>query len=184
MRLEESYQHSELTRQQLEDRLTDRTQEAARLGGQLGHTRHELSELTGRLHTLAAELEAQRRDRDSTLRKLASSEAHVSVVEGQLFNAEQKRSFVESELREARMRMNAAENAVDELRGRARVLLGELDRARDEASSQLGRAADLEQSLSTTRQERLRLQSELDVERRRAQDLEARLPGPNQPGVP
>jgi eukaryotic-like serine/threonine-protein kinase len=184
MRLEESYQHSELTRQQLEDRLTDRSQEATRLGGQLGHTRRELTDLTGRMHALAAELEAQRRERESALRKLAGSEARASVLEGQLFNAEQKRAFVESEVREARMRMNAAENEVDELRGRARVLLGELDRARDEASTQLGRAADLEQSLSATRQERLRLQSELDAERRRAGDLEARLPGPNQPGVP
>jgi serine/threonine protein kinase len=184
MRLEESYQHSELTRQQLEDRLTDRTQEAARLGGQVARTRHELSELTGRLHTLAAELEGVRRERESALRKLSSSEARVSVVEGQLFNAEQKRAFVESEVREARMRMNAAENEVSELRGRARALLGELDRARDEASSQLGRAADLEQSLTAARQERLRLSSELDAERRRAQDLEARLPDPNQPGAP
>jgi len=180
MRLEESYQHSELTRQQLEDRLTDRTQEAARLAGQLVHARRELSELTGRLHSLAAELEGQRRERDSTQRKLAGSEARVSLLEGQLFNAEQKRAFVESELREARMRMNVAENEVDELRTRSRALLSELDRARDEAKSQLGRAADLEQSLSATRQERLRLQGELDAQRRRTEDLEARVPDPNQ----
>jgi serine/threonine protein kinase len=183
MRLEESYQHSELTRQQLEDRLTDRMQEVVRLNGQLSHSRRELSELTGRLHGVAAELEAQRRERDSVQRKLSSTEARLTVIEGQLFNAEQKRAFTESELREARLRMNAAENEVDELRGRTRVLLGELDKARDEASSQLGRAADLEQSLSAARQERLRLQTELDAERRRATDLEARLSEPSQ-GLP
>jgi serine/threonine protein kinase len=152
--LEESYQHSELTRQQLEDRLVDRTQEAQRLGTALGRTRRESSELAGRLQELAAELEAMRRERDSVARRLEGAQARVSLLEGQLFNAEQKRAVVESELRESRSRMHAAEGELNELRVRARGLLGELDRAREEANSQIDRAAGLEQTLASTRQER------------------------------
>lgn len=185
MRLEESYQHSELTRQQLEDRLTDRSQEVTRLSGALLRARHDSSELTGRLHTLAAELEGVRRERDAHAHKLDSTQARLTLVEGQLFTSEQKRAFVDSELREARVRMNGAEHELDELRVRARNLIGELDRAREEADAQLGRSSDLEQSLSSTRQERLRLQAELDNEKRRARDLEARLaPEATQPRFP
>jgi serine/threonine protein kinase len=175
MRLEESYQHSELTRQQLEDRLVDRSQEAQRLGIALGRSRHESSELAGRLQALAAELEGMRRERDVATRKFEGAQARMALLEGQLFNAEQKRAVVESELRESRSRMHAAEGELDDLRVRARTLLGELDRAREEAQSQIGRATDLEQTLSSTRQDRLRLQSELDDERRRARELEAQL---------
>ncbi|HEX6239633.1 MAG TPA: protein kinase, partial [Polyangiales bacterium] len=152
MRLEESYQHSELTRQQLEDRLTDRSLEVTRLTGALTRARHDSSELTGRLHGLAAELEAMRRERDVHAHKLESSQARLSQVEGQLFSAEQRRALLESELREARVRSNSAEHELDELRVRARTLMTELDRAREEVDTQLGRASDLEQSLANTRQ--------------------------------
>jgi predicted nucleic acid-binding Zn-ribbon protein len=175
MRLEESYQHSELTRQQLGDRLSDRSQEVARLTAALARARHDSSELTGRLHTLAAELEGMRRERDINAHKLESSQARLSQVEAHLFSAEQRRALLESELREARVRSSSAEHELDELRGRARTLMSELDRAREEMDAQLGRTSDLEQNLASTRQERLRLQGELDSERRRRNDLEAQL---------
>ena len=172
MLLEESYQHSELTRQQLEDRLTERSREANRLGAQLGRTRREASDMAGRLQSVAADLESTRRDRDLANRKLEGAQARLVLLEGQLFNVEQKRAFIESELREARGRMSAAESELSDLRARSRTLLGELDRARDEANEQIGRASELEQALTVTRAERLRLQSELENERQRAREYE------------
>jgi serine/threonine protein kinase len=175
MRLEESYQNSELTRQQLEDRLIDRSHEAQRLGAALNRSHHESSELAGRLQALAAELEGMRRDRDVAARKFEGAQARMALLEGQLYSAEQKRAVVESELRESRSRMSAAEGELSELRARARGLLGELDKARDEATLQIGRAGDLEQVLAATRNDRSRLQSELDDERRRTHELEQQL---------
>jgi serine/threonine protein kinase len=175
MRLEESYQNSELTRQQLEDRLIDRSHEAQRLGAALNRSRHESSELAGRLQALAAELEGMRRERDVATRKFESAQARMALLEGQLYSAEQKRAVVESELRESRSRMSAAEGELAELRVRARGLLDELDKARDEATLQVGGAGDLEQVLAAARSDRSRLQSELDDERRKARELEAQL---------
>ena len=123
-----------------------------------------------------AELEATRRDRESALRKLEAQQARTSVVEGQLFDAEQKHAFVESELREARARTRSAEDELDGLRVRARTLLSELERARDETDAQLERATGLEQTLTTLRQEKLRLEFELKSERRRAGHEEVERP--------
>jgi len=172
--LEESYQHSELTRQQLSERLTARAREATHLDAQLQRSRREQQELVGRLQTLAAELEATRRDREATVQKLNAQQARVSVVEGQLFDAEQKRAFIESELREARSRGKAAESELDELRTRARSMLAELDRARDETDAQLERASSLERTLTSLRQEKLRVELELAIERRKSGDLAER----------
>jgi len=182
--LEESYQHSELTRQQLEDRLTERSREASRLGGALNRARKETSDMAGRLQSVAADLESTRRDRELTTRKLEGAQARLALLEGQLFNADQKRAYVESELRETRGRMSAAESELTDLRTRSRTLLSELDRARDEANEQIGRASELEQALNATRAERLRLQADLENERHSAREREIeRAPGGHQPIV-
>lgn len=165
--LEENYQHSELTRQQLSERLVARSREADQLDARLVRAGRDHAELASRIASTSAELEATRRDREATMRKLEAQEARTSVVEGQLFDAQQKQAFVESELREARSRSRAAESELDELRVRSRTLLTELERARDETDAQLERAQGLEQSLTTLRQEKLRMELELKVERRR-----------------
>lgn len=171
LELEESYQVSELTRQQLEDRVRARDAEVSRLGAQLSRARRESAEVVGRLQGVAAELETARR-------ALAAEQARANVAEGKLFSAEQKRAFLESELREARMRMSAAESELDELRVRARNLLAELDRARNEAHTQVGRAASLERALAAARAEQARTLNELEVQRRRVRELEARAEPP------
>jgi eukaryotic-like serine/threonine-protein kinase len=182
--LEESYQHSELTRQQLSDRLTARTREATQLDMQLSRARREHAELIGRMQGVVAELENTRRDREVTQRSLEAQKARVSVVEGQLFDAEQKRAFVESELREAKTRGRAAESELDELRVRARTMLAELDRARDEADAQLERATSLEQTLGALRREKLRLDLELEMEKKRGSDFAERPVGADGAEVP
>ncbi|MDB4974174.1 MAG: serine/threonine protein kinase [Myxococcaceae bacterium] len=165
--LEESFQHSELTRQQLSERLTARTREASLLDTQLSRARREHVELTGRLQGLNSELEATRRERDATQHTLEAQRTRVSVVEGQLFDAEQKRAFVESELRETRTRTKTAETELDELRVRARTMLAELDRARDETDAQLERATNLENTLDKLRREKNRLELELEIARKK-----------------
>jgi serine/threonine protein kinase len=172
--LEENYQHSELTRQQLSERLMARTREANQLDTQLVRARRDYAELGGRLQAVTAELDATRRDRENSLRKVDAQQARISVVEGQLFDAEQKRAFVESELREVRSRSRAAEAELDELRVRARTLLAELDRARDDADAQIERATTLEQTVNNLRQEKLRVELELDIARKRAGNFEER----------
>jgi hypothetical protein len=167
MELEESYQLSELTRQQLEDRLLSRDREVSHLGAALGRTRHEHSEVVGRLQSVAAELEGSRR-------ALHSEQARVTALEGQIYSGEQRRAFVESELREARSRMSAAESELDELRVRARGLLAELDKARNEAQSQVGRVGSLERALAHARSEQERTEEALGEERRMVRDLEAK----------
>ncbi|MDB4990375.1 MAG: serine/threonine protein kinase [Myxococcaceae bacterium] len=165
--LEESFQHSELTRQQLSERLTARTREAAQLDTQLARARREHAELTSRLQNLNTELDATRRDRDATQHTLEGQRTRVSVVEGQLFDAEQKRAFVESELRETRTRSKTAEAELDELRVRARTMLAELERARDETDAQLERATSLEETMAKLRREKNRLELELEIARRK-----------------
>jgi eukaryotic-like serine/threonine-protein kinase len=172
--LEENYQHSELTRQQLTERLLARTREANQLDSQLARARRDYAELAGRLQGVNAELDATRRERENVLRKVETQQARISVVEGQLFDAEQKRAFVESELREARSRSRAAESELDELRVRARTLLSELDRARDDTDAQLERATTLEQTVSNLRQEKLRVELELEIARKQAGQFEER----------
>ncbi|HEX5658944.1 MAG TPA: protein kinase, partial [Polyangiales bacterium] len=162
--LEESYQHSELTRQQLSDRLTARTHEAAALETQLTRTQRERNDLNGRLNGTTNELEATKRDREATARTLEAQRARTAMLEGQLFDADQKRAFMESELREARIRAKASEGEVDDLRVRGRTMLAELERARAEIDAQLLRANNLEQLLGSLRREKLRLELELDVE--------------------
>ena len=161
MRLEESYQVSELTRQQLGDRLTQRDEEVDRLEGQLARSRRDQGEMVGRLHALAAEIEEVQRKRDALQHRMDSAEAKLAVTEGKLFNADQRNAFMKSELRESRSRMEAAETELEELRSRGRFLLAELDRARGEADTQIGRLAELEQALSRTRFDRDRLEEEL-----------------------
>jgi serine/threonine protein kinase len=165
--LEESYQHSELTRQQLSERLTVRTHEAAALETQLARSQRERQELNGRLNGTIAELEATKRDREATLRTLEAQRARTTMLEGQLFDADQKRAFMESELREARTRAKASEAELDELRVRGRTMLSELERARAEVDAQLLRANNLEQLLGNLRREKLRIELELDVERKK-----------------
>jgi serine/threonine protein kinase len=182
--LEESFQHSELTRQQLSERLTARTREASVLDTQLSRARREYLELNGRLQNVNAELDATRRDRDNTQHTLEAQRTRVSVVEGQLFDAEQKRAFTESELRETKTRTKTAETELDELRVRARSMLAELDRARDETDAQLERATSLEQTLSTLRREKHRIELELEIERRKNGTLEERPVAPGETGPP
>jgi chromosome segregation ATPase len=98
----------------------------------------------------------------------------LSMLEGQLFDAEQKRAFLESDLREARTRSKTAENELDELRVRARTMLAELDRARDETDAQLERASSLEQTLGALRREKLRVELELELERKKADEFDER----------
>ncbi|MFT3921174.1 MAG: protein kinase [Myxococcales bacterium] len=171
LQLEESFQLSELTRQQVEDRLLARDREVSHLGAQLGRARNENTETVGRLQAVAAELEGSRR-------ALHNEQAKVTSLEGQLFSAEQRRAFVESELRETRSRMAAAEGELDELRTRARVLLAELDKAREEAHSHVGRVSSLERALAHARDEQERVTEDLQVERRRVRELEARANAP------
>jgi eukaryotic-like serine/threonine-protein kinase len=172
--LEESYQHSELTRQQLSERIATRTREAALLDTQLSRSRREHAELVSRMQGLHAELENIRREREATVHALEAQRARLSVVEGQLFDAEQKRAFVESDLREARTRAKTAESELDELRVRARTMLAELDRARDETDAQLERATNLEQTLGSLRREKLRVELELELERKKSGQVEER----------
>jgi len=178
MELEESFQLSELTRQQVEDRLLARDREVSHLGAQLGRARTENTEMVGRLQSVAAELEGSRRS-------LHSEQAKTTSLEGQLFSAEQRRAFVESELRETRSRMGAAEAELDELRTRARVLLTELDKAREEAHTQVGRVSTLERALAHARDEQEQVAEDLAVERRKVRELEARAsaPTPSQPHI-
>ena len=172
--LEESYQHSELTRQQLSERLMARTREASQLESQLMRARRDYAELGGRLQAVNSELDATRRERENTLRKVEAQQARISVVEGQLFDAEQKRAFVESELREVRSRSRAAEAELDELRGRARTLLAELERARDDTDAQIERVTTLEQTVTNLRQEKLRVELELEIAQKRAGHFDER----------
>ncbi|HEY6877392.1 MAG TPA: hypothetical protein VI299_05205, partial [Polyangiales bacterium] len=165
--LEESFQHSELTRQQLAERLTVRAHEAAALETQLARSHRERNELNGRLNGTVSELEATKRDREATLRTLEAQRARTAMLEGQLFDADQKRAFMESELREARTRAKSSEAELDELRVRGRTMLAELERARAEVDAQLLRANNLEQLLGNLRREKLRIELELDVERKR-----------------
>ncbi len=171
LKLEESYQLSELTRQQLEDRLLARDREVSRIGAQLGRVRSEHTDVSNRLQTASAELDGSRRS-------LSAEQSRVTALQGQLFSAEQKRAFVESELRETRSRMGAAEAELDELRVRARTLLTELDRARNEAHTQGGKVSSLERALANARDEQQRALDELTTERRRSRTLEARLSKP------
>ncbi len=179
IKLEESFQLSELTRQQVEDRLLARDREVSHLGAQLARVRREHSETVGRLQSVAAELEGSRRS-------LQSEQSRVSTLEGQLFSSEQQRAFVESELRETRSRMGAAEAELDELRVRARTLLSELDKARQEAHSQDGRVSSLERALAHARSEQERVSEDLAAERRKVRELEARVSAPhmNAPASP
>lgn len=179
--LEESYQHSELTRQQLSERIATRTREAALLDTQLARARREHADLVGRLQNLNSELEGMRRERDSTRSAIEQQRARLSVLEGQLFDAEQKRAFLESDLREARTRSKTAESELDELRVRARTMLAELDRARDETDAQLERATSLEQTVGALRREKLRVELELELERKKAQNLDERPVGGDTP---
>jgi eukaryotic-like serine/threonine-protein kinase len=172
--LEENYQHSELTRQQLSERLTARTHEAASLETQLARSHRERSELNGRLTGVSSELEATKRDREATARTLDAQRARASMLEGQLFDADQKRAFMESELREARTRAKTSESELDELRVRGRTMLAELERARSEVEAQLARANNLEQLLGNMRRDKLRIELELDVERRKGSDIAER----------
>ena len=179
--LEESFQHSELTRQQLAERLAARTHEASTLDNQLARARREHVELTSRLQGIHSELEATRRERDATHQTLEAQRTRVSVVEGQLFDAEQKRAFIESELRETRARTKSAESELDELRVRARTMLAELDRARDETDAQLERSTSLEQTLITLRREKSRLELELELARKHDSEPEERPIEPSEP---
>ncbi len=172
--LEESYQHSELTRNQLADRLAARTHEAAALETQLSRSQRERTDLNGRLNGTLSELEATKRDRETTLRTLDAQRARTSMLEGQLFDAEQKHAFMEGELREARSRAKASEAEVDELRVRGRTMLSELERARAETDAQLLRANNLEQLLGNMRREKLRIELELDVERKKGNGVAER----------
>jgi eukaryotic-like serine/threonine-protein kinase len=172
--LEENYQHSELTRQQLSERIAARTREAALLDTQLTRARREHAELMSRIQGLNGELESMRRERENAVRAIEAQRARLSVVEGQLFDAEQKRAFLESDLREARSRSKTAEAELDELRVRARTMLAELDRARDETDAQLERATSLEQTLGALRREKLRVELELELERKKAGNFDER----------
>ncbi|MEY4512254.1 MAG: hypothetical protein RLZZ450_4376 [Pseudomonadota bacterium] len=184
--LEENYQHSELTRQQLAERIATRTREAALLDTQLSRARREHAELVSRMQGLHSELENIRREREVTQHALEAQRARLSVVEGQLFDAEQKRAFVESDLREARTRSKTAEAELDELRVRARTMLAELDRARDETDAQLERATNLEQTLGALRREKLRVELELELERKKSGQVDERpiAPGSADPSAP
>ncbi|MET0343472.1 MAG: protein kinase [Polyangiales bacterium] len=173
-RLEESYQHSELTRQQMSERLTARTQEAAELDAQLARANRAQADLHAKSIGLGHELDAARRDREQQQQKLEAQQSRISTLEGDIFAANQKHAFLESELREARSRSRAAESELDELRSRARSLLAELDRARDETAVQLQRTASLEQTVTTLRQEKLRL--DLELETRKTQPPERERP--------
>ena len=180
MQLEESFQNSELTRQQLADKLGERGQEIQRLGGLLGKARRSSVEFAERARVLAGELDAARRNELTAQRKLENQSGRLASLEGSLYSSEQKRAFLESELRETRSRMNAAEGELGALRERARNLLSELDRTRDEAHSQQSRASTLEQQLMTARVERERAREELEEARAHVNELERRLRAQNQ----
>ncbi|MET0287426.1 MAG: protein kinase [Polyangiales bacterium] len=185
--LQENFQHSELTRQQITDRLAARTREAASLETQLSRSHRERNELNGRLNGTLSELEATKRDREATVRTLDAQRGRTTMLEGQLFDADQKRAYLESELREVRTRAKASEAEVDELRVRGRTMLSELERARAETDAQLLRANNLEQLLGNMRREKLRIELELDVEKRKRDGVAERpvtAPAEPSPGAP
>ena len=169
--LEESYAHSELTRQELGEKLAARAQEVKRLAAQVIDTKRENDAAHARIATLASEAENAKRDVLLAQRKLESQGARMINLEGDLFSAQQRHALSESELRETRARLSSAEQELDGMRVRARTLLAELDRARAEANHQMGRAATLEETLSSLQRDRSRAQRDLAHERQRAADL-------------
>jgi tRNA A-37 threonylcarbamoyl transferase component Bud32 len=179
MQLEESFQNSELTRQELADKLVERGGEIQRLGAQLGKVRRSNNEFAERMRALSAELDATHRSEQVAQRKLEQQAARVATLEGNLFSSEQRRAFLESELRETRSRMNAAESELNDVRERARTLLAELDRMRDEVESHVSRASILEQSLAKARAERQEAEDDLAEARAQANELERKLRASN-----
>jgi eukaryotic-like serine/threonine-protein kinase len=169
--LEESYAHSELTRQELGEKLAARAQEVKRLAAQVIDGKRENDAAQTRIAVLASEAENARREVMLAQRKLESQSARMSSLEGDLFSTQQRHALSESELREMRARLSSAEQELDGMRVRARTLLAELDRARAEANHQLGRAATLEETLSSLQRDRSRAQRDLAHERQRAADL-------------
>ncbi len=169
--LQESYAHSELTRQELAEKLAASTHETRRLSAQLSDVQSESAAANERAASLAADLDATKRDLTLGQRKIDTQISQMRAIEGNLFSAQQRQALSESELREARSRLGTVEQELDGMRMRARTLLAELDRARAEANQQLGRAATLEETLTATQRERSRAQRELSGERQRTTDL-------------
>jgi len=169
--LQESYAHSELTRQELADKLAGSLREAKRLSSELHEAQRENAAANARAASLAGDLDLTKRDLTLAQRKLDTQLAHMASIEGDLFSSQQRQALSESELRETRSRLGAAEQELDGMRMRARTLLSELDRARAEANHQLGRAATLEETLAATQRERARAQRELSGERQRSAEL-------------
>lgn len=169
--LEESYAHSELTRQQLADKLQSVSYEARRLAMEVIDQRREKDAAQARMASLTNELEGIKRESQVAQRKIEAQLARISGLEGDLYSSRQRQALSDSELRETRLRLGAAEQELDGLRVRARSLLSELDRARAEASHQLGRVATLEETLASTQRERSRAQRDLQSERQRSAEL-------------
>ncbi len=169
--LEESYAHSELTRQELGEKLAARGQEVKRLAAQVIDAKRQHDAAQARIALLGIEAENGKREILLAQRKVESQGARMVGLEGDLFSSQQREALSESELRETRSRLASAEQELDGMRVRARTLLAELDRARAEASHQMTRAATMEETLRELQRDRTRAQRDLASERQRAADL-------------
>jgi serine/threonine protein kinase len=175
MQLAESYQDSELSRQELAERLTKRDHEVEKQRSLISRVRRLNDELVVQKRLMNGELEAVKRSEQAAQRKAEQQAARLTALSGELFSNEQRRAFLESELREARSRQSSAEQELDQLRTRAHSLLAELDRARAEASGHNERVEDLQAALANARAERDRAQDQLSEERARRSELERQL---------
>jgi serine/threonine protein kinase len=166
--LRESYEHSELTRQELSNELADRVNEARALSEQLAQARRQADLTATKLLSMAAEADAEKRKVSEAQQKIEGLNAQLTRVHGELFSAQQRQGLTESELREARSRLASASQELDTLRIRARDMLSELDRARADARGQDERVGSLENQLRDVKQESARMQRELIDARQRS----------------
>ncbi len=173
--LRESYEHSELTRQQLSQRLASREREAKKLSAQLIDSRREADALSARMRALSQHLDDAKKELEAKERKVESQLGRIALLEGDLFSSQQRRALTESELRESRSRLSAAEQELDGLRVRARTLLAELDRARSDANVHKDRVESLEDALGAAVRERSRVVRDLASERARSAELSQRV---------
>lgn len=183
--LKESYELSELTRQELETKLDGKSKRAKRLAQLLIRSRRDGEATNARLRTTTQELEGVRRDVEQAQRRMDTQNARIASLEGDLFSTKERKALVDSELREARSRLSSAEQELQGLRTRAHTMLAELDRARQKINGSKDRLAALESELSAVRQQETRAHRELVLARQRnaelmqrVRELEASRPAP------
>lgn len=188
--LQEDYQDSLSTTEELKAAVTKQRRRARRLGSDLKSARKEVGQLENavgsandRVRELTTRLQGARRE------NLGKSE-QISQLSGQLNSSQQHNRRLDQELGSVQARLDRAERSLHDARARSRGLLTDLDEARAQALKEGGRASELERALLSTQQERSQAQRELAEERRKNARLErqardqAQTPAPGpQPGA-